>query len=137
MLDLGEPSAVCEMCEVQLIRYVHTMSHPNYENLECGCICAGNMEGDGDRARSRERGFMAGVKKRRGFPGLRSWRTSKKGNKWIHLGDFRVTVFSSDRGYNFVRSDRDGGQKEFGRGGFDSFEEAAIAAYDSIGRKSR
>ena len=25
--DLGEPSTICEMCEHQEIRYVHTMRH--------------------------------------------------------------------------------------------------------------
>lgn len=40
--DLGEPSATCEMCEAQEIRYVHHMEHPNYSgSLGCGCVCAG------------------------------------------------------------------------------------------------
>ncbi len=45
--DLGEPSAECEMCESQSIRYVHHMQHPQYANvLAVGCVCAGHMEGD-------------------------------------------------------------------------------------------
>jgi hypothetical protein len=43
--DLGEPDAICEMCERQEIRYVHTMVHPEYpDKLACGCVCAGHME---------------------------------------------------------------------------------------------
>jgi hypothetical protein len=56
--DLGEPSAVCEMCETQEIRYVHHMEHPNYVgSLGCGCICAGRMEEDYEGARRREQAF--------------------------------------------------------------------------------
>jgi hypothetical protein len=44
--DLEEPCHVCEMCEVQIVRYVHTMFHPDYGTLEVGCICAGYMEQD-------------------------------------------------------------------------------------------
>ena len=45
--DLGEPYAECQMCESQIVRYVHYMEHHSYsEILEVGCICAGHMEGD-------------------------------------------------------------------------------------------
>jgi hypothetical protein len=39
--DLGSPDHVCEMCEVQPVRYVHSMEHPNHETLRVGCVCAG------------------------------------------------------------------------------------------------
>lgn len=55
MTDLGDPSAICEMCEVQEIRYVHSMEHKEWPTtLECGCICAGNMEANAARARVRD-----------------------------------------------------------------------------------
>jgi hypothetical protein len=39
--DLGQPDATCGMCEVQVIRYVHTLEHPDYpEALHVGCVCA-------------------------------------------------------------------------------------------------
>lgn len=53
--DLGEPSQICEMCERQIIRYVHYMRHPGYPAvLECGCICAGYMAEDPAGAKERE-----------------------------------------------------------------------------------
>ena len=55
--DLGEPAAICEMCEVMCIRYVHTMEHPDHEPLRVGCVCAGNMEQDLVGARQRETEF--------------------------------------------------------------------------------
>jgi hypothetical protein len=43
--DLGELGQICEMCETQAIRFVHEMENPRYpDRLECGCICAANME---------------------------------------------------------------------------------------------
>ena len=30
------------------------MVHPNYRPLICGCVCAGRMEGNIERAKSRE-----------------------------------------------------------------------------------
>jgi len=76
MHDLGEPRFICEMCQHMVIRYVHTMRHPDYPTtLDVGCVCAGNMEEDyvvdsetKTRARDRERTFKAKVwrdKKRR------------------------------------------------------------------------
>jgi len=63
--DLEEPSVICEMCEVQEIRYVHSMEHRDYpDTLRCGCICAGNMEQDVAAARVRD----AGMRKRAARP---------------------------------------------------------------------
>ena len=31
--DLGEPEAVCEMCEIQQIRYVHWMEHQTFRKF--------------------------------------------------------------------------------------------------------
>jgi hypothetical protein len=54
--DLGDRFRVCEMCELQKLRYVHHMWHPDYpEVLEVGCVCAGKMEKDSERATRRER----------------------------------------------------------------------------------
>lgn len=55
-VDLGEPAAICEMCEHQYIRYVHVLRHPEWpDQLRCGCVCSGNMEQDLVGARERER----------------------------------------------------------------------------------
>ena len=63
--DLGSPEAVCEMCERQDIRYVHAMQHPDYpETLHCGCICAGHMEEDVERARRREASMKNAARRR-------------------------------------------------------------------------
>ena len=46
------------MCGYQIIRYVHHMYHPESgRSLDCGCICAGKLEGDISKARARESAF--------------------------------------------------------------------------------
>src|SRR5262245_58588209 len=63
--DLDEPSFICEMCEVQIIRYVHHMWHDDYGGLKVGCICAGHMEQDIVGARRREASFKLTLARRR------------------------------------------------------------------------
>lgn len=53
--DMGAPTCICQMCGYQIIRYVHHMFHPNYGTLDVGCVCAGKMEGNIERARQREK----------------------------------------------------------------------------------
>lgn len=53
--DLGDLEAVCQMCELKQIRYVHFMEHPDGLSLEAGCVCAGKMEGSPEAPRERER----------------------------------------------------------------------------------
>lgn len=55
--DLRAPVGICEMCGYQTIRYAHHMEHPKYRSLSVGCVCAGRMEGDVERARRREKEF--------------------------------------------------------------------------------
>jgi hypothetical protein len=57
--------ATCEMCEVQEIRYVHHMTHPDFEHeLDVGCHCAEKMEEDYKAARSREAPLRAAAARR-------------------------------------------------------------------------
>jgi hypothetical protein len=45
--DLESPEHTCEMCGKTDIRYVHTMSHPEYPTtLDVGCECAIKMTND-------------------------------------------------------------------------------------------
>jgi len=69
--DLGEPAATCEMCERMTIRYVHTMTHPQWKGeLAVGCVCAGNMEGDIAAAKGREKALAKKVR----WAGSRAWK---------------------------------------------------------------
>jgi hypothetical protein len=105
--DLGEPSAICETCETQEIRYVHFMEHPNYpEVLECGCVCAGHMEEDPIGARRREQEFRnISLRRRRWL--TREWRTSYKGNSFLNVDGYNVVVFPAGNGWRYRISGED------------------------------
>ena len=91
--DLGEPSETCEMCETQEIRYVHVMEHRDYpQGLRVGCVCAGHMEQDYERARRREK-VMRSAAGRRARWLSRKWRTSRSGNPFINTDGYNVVVF--------------------------------------------
>jgi hypothetical protein len=97
--DLGEPSEICEMCETQEIRYVHIMEHPDYaEALRVGCICAGHMEEDLERAQLREKTFKAGRQRRARWLS-RTWRCSQRGNEFLNVSGFNVVVFRAGGGW--------------------------------------
>lgn len=51
----GDDLETCEMCEWAEVRYVHVMTHPEWEGeLRVGCICAGHMQEDMAGAQRRE-----------------------------------------------------------------------------------
>lgn len=142
--DLGparENWQTCEMCEAMEIRYVHSMTHPDYPGqLDCGCVCAGNMEQDLKAARDREASMKKSAKQRTAFPRRKEWRVSAKGNPWIRHNGWSVTVFGRGSGYRAAVSHGD--EKYWlPQGGplFATVEEAKLAAYDMItgaGRKA-
>lgn len=91
--DLGEPSATCEMCETQEIRYVHHMTHPEYPHqLGSGCVCAGRMEENYEGARRREAVLRSAAGRKRRWL-TRQWRVSGRGNPYINADGYNVVVF--------------------------------------------
>ena len=98
--DLGATNHVCEMCETQEVRYVHLMTHPDYEEtLRVGCICAGHMEEDLVGARHREVAFKA-ISSRRARWLSRAWRRSMAGNQYLNTDGFNVVVFRVGGGWS-------------------------------------
>lgn len=62
--DLGEPNAICEMCEYKRIRNVHRMyHHATGLTLRAGCVCAGHMEGNIAAAVQRDRDMQNAAKR--------------------------------------------------------------------------
>ncbi len=103
--DLGDPSAICEMCEHQEIRYVHYMQHPDYNSeLACGCDCAARMEENYAAAESREKKMKNRSGRKKAWPNLKSWYRSKTGNLTILKDGYRVTVFKKSSGFSEVVS---------------------------------
>lgn len=76
----GEEYMICEMCEVQTIRFVQTMLYPDCpETLDCGC----------DGAARRQK-----VTRRK------AWKVSAKGNPHIKVDGYRCVVARRSNGYS-------------------------------------
>ena len=90
--DLGEPVGICRMCGHQIIRYVHVMRHPAYPRaIGAGCVCAGRMEGDAERARQRENAFKNRQSRLETF--LRTpLKRSRNGNEYIKYKGEIITI---------------------------------------------
>ena len=130
--DLGEPSAECEMCESQTIRYVHHMEHPQYEQvLAVGCVCAGHMEGDMSASREREASMKSRAGKRNRWTS-RAWKLSSKGNSYITADGYRVTVYPRGGGFACTVAAVDQTRVQHSRRNFKTISEAQLAAFDQI-----
>ena len=155
--DLGpDERQTCEMCQVQTIRYVHTMEHLEYFTaLAVGCICAGNMEGDIEAAKDRERNLKNTTARRlraaeklaravaderfdfvgrgRAILGYGSWWLSRKGNPTTRFGGYRVVLLPGEKGWRVsINPPRCPGEWIAGRRLFPSIAEAKRGAYAGI-----
>lgn len=132
--DLGEPKSVCEMCESQMIRFVHHMEHSDYvDGLAVGCFCAGHMEGSLAAARSREASMRARAAKRTRWIS-RAWKTSAKGNPTIKADGFRVTIYKRGDGFGATIAAVDDSNVQHARRNYPTVNGAKLAAFDHITR---
>ena len=134
--DLGEPSQFCEMCESAEIRYVHYMQHPEFpETLGVGCICAEHLEDDYVNPRLREKRLKSKSRRRRTWS-RRKWNVSSKGNPYINMEGFNITVFPKQgkkgQCWSLCVSDRQSGAKQFGKRRYRSEEDAKKSALDAL-----
>jgi len=131
--DLGAPDAVCEMCELQEIRYVHTMSHPDFEGvLEVGCVCAERMEEDKVGPRQRERA-LRGAARRKSHWLDRRWRISSQGNSFVNTDGFNITIYrNGDGSWGGRISERATGRSITARRRYESEAKAKLAAFDGM-----
>ncbi len=92
VIDLGEPVGICRMCGYQIIRYVHIMEHPSYpRKIGAGCVCAGRMEGNPERARRRENEYKNRLSRRETFLSSKLKR-SKSGNEYFKYKGEIITL---------------------------------------------
>ena len=125
--DLGVPSGICQMCGHQIIRYVHHMIHPNYRSLGVGCICAGKMEGDVERAKKRERDYKNRAARLESFR-RRSWKNSRKGNPYLRI-NHRVAVLYYNKQHQYWSFAID---NSFSSGKYKTREEAVDAVFAAL-----
>lgn len=91
--DLGAPEGICQMCGYQIIRYVHHMYHPETGNqINCGCVCAGKLENDIEKARKREAAFKNKVQRKISFK-RKKWKVSTKGHEYLKIKNHLIVIF--------------------------------------------
>jgi hypothetical protein len=102
--DHGEAIQSCEACGHPAVRFLHTIRHPAFRELEVGCICAGHLTGDSEGSRQREVAL-----RRQTAWADRKWRVSRNGNPWLKARGHRIVVFPSrsSAGYCFAIDGQD------------------------------
>jgi len=131
--DFGSPSAVCQMCEKEIIRYAHFMCHSNYhETLIVGCVCAGKMEGDLQNAKERDAFMKSRMGKRKRWL-ERKWKISRSGNQYLISDGFVVVMKKNRDGLwsAFVKSENGDFEKWSTRRNVNE-NEMKLAAFDCL-----
>lgn len=133
--DRGAPdAAVCEMCEVQNIRYVHYMEHRDFDEvLGVGCICAEHMENDYEKPRQRERGLRNAAQRKRRWL-VRKWQTSANGNTFLNTDGMNIVVFKRKSSEVWAARivNRISGGVVYSRRTYESEDAAKLKAFDAM-----
>jgi hypothetical protein len=130
--DRGETSSICEMCEVTAIRYIHRMQHPDYPDvLDCGCICAGYMEGDYVAAKTREKDFKKRRAKRSRWL-RRHWLLSNAGNSYLNVGGFNIVIYPRNGHWSARVKHDETGYQRFSQRHYQTAAQAKLAAFDAM-----
>lgn len=141
--DRGEPVHICEMCQWKRVRYVQHLVHARTGmRLDVGCVCAGAMTGNPDKAQKLEGTMVNRVRRnqrysaeREKFHGHGGWRTER------HMGKERDTyregqvtiILGAAEGGKFCLKWRIGHDRwDDWEGIYDSVKEARRGAHDVL-----
>ena len=92
----------CEMCHNERIRYVHILSHPDYEGeIRVGCDCACKMTEDYVTHPEHERQMKNRAARRNNFL-KQEWQKNSKGNWVLRYKGERITAIRRNGNYGFV-----------------------------------
>ncbi|WP_246736005.1 hypothetical protein [Enterovirga aerilata] len=120
------------MCESAEVRFVHYMQHPEYPDvLGVGCVCAERMEEDYTRPRERERRLKNVARRRAAWRG-REWHRSAKGNPYVNVNGFNLTLYEAARGWRVSVANRATGASQKGKKLFPDLAAAQAAAFEAL-----
>ncbi len=127
----GEQDHVCEMCEKQRVMFVHVMRHEDYpDDLKVGCVCAGHMEEDLDRARQREVRYRNKAKRRDKWLSRR-WRSSfTYGGEYLRTDGLSISVYPNDSFWSATIRHRATEYKRDSERRYKTSDEAKYAAFE-------
>ena len=127
--DLGAATGFCQYCG-QTIRYVHHMYNPGYSSMNVGCICAGKLEGDIERAKLREQEYKNKQARRENFK-KRKWKKSKNNNRYVSIKNHLIVLYYSARNDNWKYSI----DNKFSIEVFSTRDEAMDGAFEALETK--
>lgn len=89
----------CQFCGKEQIRYVHLLSHLDYEGIiRVGCICAERLTDDYVKPRELEQNLRNRANRRANWL-RRKWKISQKGNIYLETKDgYHVGCFPTKNG---------------------------------------
>jgi hypothetical protein len=131
--DKGEPISLCEMCESQIIRYIHYMKHPQYEDiLGVGCVCAGKMEDNYVSAKIRDDFMKKRAAKRIRWINNSHWKISQKGNEWIKSDGYIIVMKQNGNIWSALIKNEDETFEKWSQRKYESVEQAKLSAFDYL-----
>ncbi len=124
----------CEMCSNPKVRYVHQMSHPNYGDIEVGCVCAVKMEED-SQAKELERVMRNKASRQVRWQNLAGWKISRKGNPYLKKDGMHITIFQYAKAphtgkWGFIVTQHD--QKHWSTQAYDTSDAAKIGSFEKF-----
>ena len=106
------------------------MVHKEYNgSIGAGCVCAGKMEGNPDRARMRENDFKNRQKRLESFM-KRKWKISKNNNKYIKIKEHLIILYYNEKSKSWKYSL----DNVFCSESFKTSDEAADASFEALER---
>ena len=92
----------CEMCGNERIRFVHILSHPDYNGvMRVGCTCAEKMTDDYNTHREHENYMQKRASRRSNFM-KQEWHKNQNGNWILHYKGDRITAIERNGSFGFV-----------------------------------
>jgi hypothetical protein len=130
--DLGEPTGICEMCELREIRFVHYMEHDKYpDRLGVGCVCAEHMEKDYTSPKKREATLRNAATRRKRWLS-RQWRVSGAGNDFLNAAGYNLVIYRKGAGFTYRIVERETDNPFFSPRVYRTSDLAKLAAFDRL-----
>ncbi|WP_205932757.1 hypothetical protein [Rhizobium leguminosarum] len=128
---LDDREHLCEMCERQMVMFVHVMRHDDYdEDLKVGCVCAGHMESDLEGARQREVRYRNKSKRRDNWL-TRRWQNSfKTGGQYLRTDGMSISVYPTANHWSATIRHRASDYKRHSERRYKTSDEAKLAAFE-------
>ncbi|MBX5160406.1 hypothetical protein HJB89_25310 [Rhizobium sp. NZLR8] len=128
---LDDREQLCEMCERQMVMFVHVMRHEEYaDDLKVGCVCAGHMENDIEGARQREVRYRNRSKRRDNWLS-RKWQNScKTGGHYLRTDGMVISVYPVSDYWSAGITHRASKHKRSASRRYKTSDEAKLAAFD-------